>query len=170
VNGDLLVQLAGALGLAGVFSAVVNAITNRRKLRSESSKDDADATQIITTAAGALVQNLQAQVDRATVEITHLREEVARLREQLERDRDRREQLAEQHRVELAEERAARRRAEERADRHATSLAELARLVTSEAYRTAAADLLHSGIPADLGPLPEPDPEADQPELAGHTD
>lgn len=54
-------QLLGSAGLAVVLAAVVNGVFNKRKL-------SAEATKIITDAAGTMVQRLESQVAELTTE------------------------------------------------------------------------------------------------------
>lgn len=174
MSDDLWVQLVGGGGAVVLVGNIISAITSRRKLRTESEKDEAEATQVITTAGSEVINNLREDIRNQREELgrqrTESREEIERLRDEVRRLRIQLEQRDERHRDELAAERRARRAAEDRADRHATSLAELARLITTEAYRTAAADLLRTGDAGPLPPMPEPDPEGDAPVLPPHQD
>jgi len=69
VDTDLLFQLFGSAALAAVLGAVVNGVVNRRKL-------GAEATSIITQAAGGIVATLQADNIRLRAEAVVLKAQV----------------------------------------------------------------------------------------------
>lgn len=77
MNGTAVLQLLGSLGLAGVATAAVNAIFNRRKL-------SADATKVINEAASTAVERVEGDNTRLRIENTASRLEIR----SLERDKD----------------------------------------------------------------------------------
>lgn len=77
INAETVSAIVGAMGLATIVSAAINAISNRKKT-------GADATKVITDAALGVVTQLQTR-------ITELLREVEELKRR-EDERDRREE------------------------------------------------------------------------------
>jgi len=69
MNSSLLFQLFGSAAVAAVLGAIVNGVVNRRKL-------GAEATSIITQAAGGIVATLQADNIRLRAEAVDLKAQV----------------------------------------------------------------------------------------------
>lgn len=82
-EGNTWVTILAAILGSGIFAAVVNAVAGRRKL-------GADATKVITEAAGGVVERLEDENERLSLRVTHLEQEVADLKE---RDRVQRDLL-----------------------------------------------------------------------------
>lgn len=64
----ILLAVLAMVGSGGIGAAVVNAISNRRRLNSEGEKFGAEATKIITDAAAGTVTLLEARVTAVTEE------------------------------------------------------------------------------------------------------
>jgi hypothetical protein len=74
MSGAVLAAILGVGGLSAIISAVVAAVSSRRKL-------GAEATDIITKAAAGVVLNLQAEIDR---QVAMRHEEATRSQKALE--------------------------------------------------------------------------------------
>jgi hypothetical protein len=82
-EGSAWVTILAAILGSGIFAAVINAVAGRRKL-------GADATKVITEAAGGVVERLENENERLSLRVTHLEQEVGDLKE---RDRVQRDLL-----------------------------------------------------------------------------
>lgn len=88
MDGELLPLVVGSSGVTAVVVAVITAIVNRRKL-------SAEATNIISQAAGGVVERLENENIRLTTANDKLTVRVADL-EKRERQRDHRDHLFEE--------------------------------------------------------------------------
>jgi len=84
MNADLAVAVLTSAGVCAIVSALIGGLFSRRKM-------SAEATSIITTAAGSLVGQVQAdnaelrtENKELKVEVAQLRSEVAGLKRQLD--------------------------------------------------------------------------------------
>jgi len=82
-----LVGVLAAAGVGGIIVAIINAVVNRRKL-------GAEATQILTTAAGGIVERLDKDNTGLREQLDTLRKELSTLKAAQELA-DRRERAAE---------------------------------------------------------------------------
>lgn len=82
-DGSAWVTILAAILGSGIFAAIVNAVAGRRKL-------GADATKVITEAAGGVVERLENENERLSLRVSNLEGEVNDLKE---RDRIQRDLL-----------------------------------------------------------------------------
>lgn len=81
MEGSAWVTILAAVLGSGIFAAVINAVAGRRKL-------GADATKVITEAAGGVVERLENENERLSNRVTLLERQVTDLteRDRIQRD------------------------------------------------------------------------------------
>lgn len=81
MEGNTWVTVLAAVLGSGIFATVINAVAGRRKL-------GADATKVITEAAGGVVERLEAENERLSVRVSILEQQVGDLKERERVQRD----------------------------------------------------------------------------------
>ena len=77
------VAILAALGPASLLGTLLNTYLQRRKLRAEEGKTDADAAQVLSRTAADLVEPLRRELQATRKELSDTRDEISAMRTHL---------------------------------------------------------------------------------------